>query len=120
MAWNISDLFPPWGDSGERPSDNFDYEGKDQVNEKHFDYLWDNVGALENEVRSALTDIDADSDGVVDEADTVTAGGNLKGDLRAVDGEVIWDESEGHIPQAQQEGDVTEQRVIAAQKRSTR
>jgi hypothetical protein len=70
MAWSISDLFPPWGDTGERPSDNFQYDGGDQVNEKHLDYLWDNVAALESEVRSALTDIDSDKDGIVDEADT--------------------------------------------------
>lgn len=120
MAWNISDLFPPWGDSGARPADNFDYEGKDQVNEKHFDYLWDNVGALENEVRSALTDIDADGDGIVDETNTVTAGGNLKGDLLAVDGEVIWDESNGYVPEAQVETGVTEREILAAQRRTSR
>jgi hypothetical protein len=69
MAWSISDLFPPWGDGGEIPPDNFQYDGGDQVNEKHLDYLWDKVGGLEDEVRSALTDIDSDKDGSVDNAD---------------------------------------------------
>lgn len=103
MAWSISDLFPPWGDSGERPPDNYDYSGGDQVNQKHFDYLWNQVTNMEDEIRSAFTDIDSDKDGIVDkadEADTVVAGGNLKGDLKAVDGEVIWDESSTHIPDA--------------------
>jgi hypothetical protein len=105
MAWSISDLFPPWGDTGERPSDNFQYDGGDQVNEKHLDYLWDSVGALENEVRSALNDIDSDGDGIVDEAETLTSGGNLRGDLEAVNGEVIWDESANYIPQARLQND---------------
>jgi hypothetical protein len=105
MAWSISDLFPPWGDTGERPSDNYQYDGGDQVNEKHLDYLWDSVSALEDEVRSALNDIDSDGDGIVDEADTLTSGGNLKGDLETVNGEVIWDESQTHIPQARLQND---------------
>lgn len=69
MAWSISDLFPTWGDSGEKPSSNFQYDGGDQVNEKHIDYLWDSVGTLEDETRAALSDIDGDGDGIVDEAD---------------------------------------------------
>lgn len=69
MSWSISDLIPNWGDTGERPSDNFNYQGGDQVNEKHIDYLWASVGSLEDEVRSALQDIDSDQDGVVDQAD---------------------------------------------------
>jgi hypothetical protein len=76
MSWSISDTFPPWGDSGERPPDNFQYDGGDQVNEKHLDYLWNQAGTLENNVRSALNDIDADSDGVVDAADTLQTGGS--------------------------------------------
>lgn len=121
MAWSISDLFPPWGDSGERPSDNFQYDGGDQVNEKHLDYLWSQVGALENEVRSALTDLDSDGDGVVDKADSgatgftfdggATLNGNLTlgNDLIATNGETIWDESNSYIPtvrlQADTDGD---------------
>lgn len=69
MAWSITDLFPPWGDNGERPPDNFQYDGGDQVNEKHLDYLWYEVGELEKEVRAALEDIDSDKDGTVDNAD---------------------------------------------------
>jgi hypothetical protein len=82
MAWNIADLFPPWGDSGSRPGDNFNYQGDDQVNEKHFDYLWHSLNELENEVRSALTDIDSDKDGVVDEADSANLykGNDIDGD----------------------------------------
>jgi hypothetical protein len=69
MAWSITDLFPSWGDSGEQPPDGFQYDGGDQVNEKHLDYLWSSVGSLEDEVRAALDDLDDDGDGVVDEAD---------------------------------------------------
>lgn len=70
MAWSISDIIPPWGDSGERWPNNFQYQGGDQVNEKHLDYFISQVGVLEDDIRSALTDIDSDADGVVDEADT--------------------------------------------------
>jgi hypothetical protein len=99
MAWTISDRFPSWGETGEFPGAGFFYEGGDQVNEKHLDALWNGLNGLEGELQAALTDIDSDADGIVDESDTLTAGGNLKGDLLAVGGEVIWDESEGFIPQ---------------------
>ena len=136
MAWSISDLFPSWGESGSSPADGFFYEGGDQVNEKHLDYLWDSLKTLENQIRSALTDIDSDGDGVVDEADTAnlykgndidsdgdgkvdaadtadTAGSavgvfELADDLTASDGEIIWDESESHIPSENVESVSTE------------
>lgn len=91
MAWSISDLIPPWGDSGEKPPDNKDYSGGDRVNEKHFDYLWYAVGQLEDEIRSALTDIDSDGDGVVDEADSANA---YKGNDIDSDGDGVVDEAD--------------------------
>jgi hypothetical protein len=71
MTWNITDRFPNWGETGESPPDGFFYDGQDQVNEKHLDYLWNSVKGLEDDVQSALNDIDNDSDGVVDRADTL-------------------------------------------------
>jgi hypothetical protein len=103
MAWTIEDRFPTWGETGESPPDGFFYEGGDQINEKHLDYLWDNLDALRDDANAALTDIDSDSDGVVDEADALTNGGSLLGDLNAADGETLWDESEGYIPQGRLE-----------------
>lgn len=41
--------FPPWGEVGERPPDNFDYAGGQQVFDVHFNYLWDNLHKLETE-----------------------------------------------------------------------
>lgn len=105
MAWTITERFPSWGETGEFPADGFFYEGGDQVNEKHLDALWNGVNGLEEDLQAALNDIDADADGIVDETDTVTAGGNLKGDLLAGGGEIIWDESQGYIPQARLEND---------------
>jgi len=99
MSWTIQDRFPTWGEAGESPPDGFFYTGGDQVNEKHLDYLWDNLDALRDDANAALTDIDSNSDGVVDEADALTSGGSLLGDLNAADGETLWDESENHIPQ---------------------
>jgi hypothetical protein len=99
MSWTIDDRFPSWGESGASPADGFFYEGGDQVNEKHLDYLWSSIKGLEDDIQAALNDIDSDSDGVVDKADTVASGGNLNGDLNAADGETIWDESASYIPQ---------------------
>jgi len=73
MAWDITDRFPLWGESGEFPIDGFFYEGGDQVNEKHLDALWNGVKNFEQEVDNALTDIDSDQDGKVDAADDADA-----------------------------------------------
>lgn len=114
MAWSITDLFPPWGDSGSKPADNFQYDGGDQVNEKHLDYLWASVGQLENEVRSALTDIDADQDGVVDETDSVTAGGSLLGNLVDSVGNVIYDDTNKEVPTVRLQADTDGDSLIEA------
>lgn len=72
MAWSITERFPQWGSSGSQPTAGFQYEFEDRVNEKHLDYLWNALYNFEDETRSALTDIDSDADGVVDEADTAS------------------------------------------------
>jgi hypothetical protein len=100
MSWSVSDRFPSWGETGESPGAGFFYEGGDQVNEKHLDYLWNSLKGLEDDVQGALNDIDSDSDGVVDKADAGAAGFDLDGDLVAANGEIIWDESANYIPQA--------------------
>lgn len=111
MAWTVNDRFPNWGETGESPADGFFYEGGDQVNEKHLDFLWNSVRGLEDDVQAALNDIDSNSDGTVDAADTAgTAGGatgqfELDGDLVAQNGEVIWDESATQIPQGRLQND---------------
>lgn len=81
MAWTITERFPSWGETGEFPANGFFYEGGDQVNEKHLDALWNGVDGLEEDVQAALNDIDSDADGIVDEADTLTAGGTALGDM---------------------------------------
>lgn len=73
MAWNITERFPSWGETGEFPAAGFFYEGGDQVNEKHLDALWNGVNGLEEDVQAALNDIDSDSDGEVDAADIARA-----------------------------------------------
>lgn len=47
--------FPQWGDSGESPPTGFEYQGGDQVNEKHLDYLW---YALNAQVDDLISDIE--------------------------------------------------------------
>lgn len=91
MAWSISDWFPSWGDSGEQPSSGFNYQGQDLVNEKHFDYLWNALYNLEDEMRAALSDIDSDADGVVDEADSANT---YKGNDIDTDGDGVVNEAD--------------------------
>jgi hypothetical protein len=98
MSWSVSDRFPSWGETGESPGSGFFYEGGDQVNEKHLDYLWNSLKGFEDDVQAALNDIDSNADGVVDKANAGAAPFTLDGDLEAVNGEVIWDESQTHIP----------------------
>lgn len=86
MSWSLTDYIPPWGDGGERPSDNTQYDGGDTLNEKHFDYLWSSLRTLQEEVQSALSDVDSDADGVVDEADSANA---IKGNDIDSDGDGV-------------------------------
>lgn len=69
----MSDLqndFPSWGESGEYPQDGFFYEDGDQVNEKHFDALWNGVEEHIANINTAIRDRVRDLDG-----DTVLDGG---------------------------------------------
>jgi len=91
MSWDIPERFPPWGETGENPSAGFFYEGGDQVNEKHLDALWNNIQNLEADIRSALSDIDSDQDGVVDEADNANA---YKGNDIDSNGDGVVDEAD--------------------------
>lgn len=69
MSWDIPDLFPPWGRSGEKPASDFEFTAGEQINEKYFNYLWAALRSLQNNLIDSLEDIDSDRDGVVDEAD---------------------------------------------------
>jgi hypothetical protein len=128
MSWDVTDKFPSWGESGASPADGFFYEGGDQINEKHLDFLWNSLKTQEDEVQAALTDIDSDKDGTVDEADTVVAdaigiseidlsitptwtaehtfdnGLDVSGNV-ASGTTVIWNESGGYISQSVLEND---------------
>lgn len=68
--WSISDWFPSWGDSGSQPASGFNYQGGEQVHKDEINYLWHALDNFEDESRAALSDIDTDADGIVDEADT--------------------------------------------------
>jgi len=91
MSWDILKRFPSWGDEGEFPPDGFDYTGGSQVNEKHFDALWNGVKEFETNVRSALSDIDSDGDGQVDSADTAEL---VKNNDIDSDGDGVVDEAD--------------------------
>jgi hypothetical protein len=47
----------------------------------------------------------ADHSDSASESDTIVAGGNLKGNLNALNGETLWDENAGYIPQNRLEND---------------
>jgi hypothetical protein len=88
-------------DIGTKPTSALDFAKNERPNAGNFDWYWYNVIEAIKDHAVAFSEIDSDDDGVVDEADTLTAGGNLKGDLNATNGETLWDESGGYIPQTQ-------------------
>jgi hypothetical protein len=102
--WSISDLFPSWGDTGTKPADGTDRDGGDQISDEEYDYLWYAVNELENEVRDALTDLDSDQDGAVDEADAGVDGFDflgsaiLGGDVTDGSGNTLWNDTAKYVP----------------------
>ena len=94
MTWDITDRFPDWGETGESPPTGFFYEGGDQVNEKHLDYLWNSVKGLEDDVQAALDDIDNDSDGKVDAAESADTATLVKGKDIDSNGDGIVDKAD--------------------------
>jgi hypothetical protein len=110
--WSISDLFPSWGDTGTKPPEGTDREGGDQISDEEYDYLWYALNELEDEVRSALTDLDSDQDGAVDEADAGVDGFDflgsaiLGGDVTDGSGNTLWNDSAKYVPvDSLQQGD---------------
>jgi hypothetical protein len=89
------------GDIGTEPTSALDFAKNERPKAGNFDWYWYNAIEAIKDHAEAFGEIDSDDDGIVDEADTLTAGGNLKGDLNTTDGETLWDESAGYIPQAQ-------------------
>lgn len=110
--------FPSWGDAGEQPPSGKDY-GVEQVNEKHFDYLWDRLNktfdqvldhvlqddgsvAINNDTflqwrnNADSADVDAIKLDTNDEVhvDTVL---NVVSDIVTSGGTTIWDNSAGRI-----------------------
>jgi hypothetical protein len=88
------------GDTGNSPSSSLDFSANQRPDANIFDWYWYNVIEAIKGHAAEFDELDSDDDGVVDEADTLAAGGNLKGDLNAVNGETIWDESAGYILQS--------------------
>jgi hypothetical protein len=93
------------GDTGTKPSSSLNFEKNERPQAGHFDWYWYNVIEAINGHADEFTRLDSDNDGVVDKADALAAGGSLSGDLNAVNGETIWDESAGYIPQARLQND---------------
>lgn len=91
MTWTLNDWFPDWGSSGGQPSANKNYAGQEQVAYQHLNYLWFSLDRFETEVQSALDDVDYNSDGVVDEADTVSL---LEGNDIDSNGDGVVDEAD--------------------------
>jgi hypothetical protein len=100
MTWDITDRFPDWGETGESPPTGFFYEGGDQVNEKHLDYLWNSVKGLEDDVQSALNDIDSDGDGKVDAAENADDADNATNVTSTYKGNDIDSDGDGKVDAA--------------------
>jgi hypothetical protein len=93
------------GDTGAEPAVAKDFQKNDRPQANNFDWFWYHTIEAVKAHASEFDRLDGDNDGIVDEADTLTAGGNLKGDLLAVDDEKVWNEAGGYVPQAQLQRD---------------
>jgi hypothetical protein len=93
------------GDTGKKPSVAKDFQKNDRPQANNFDWFWYHTIEAVKGHASEFDRLDSNNDGIVDEADTLTAGGNLKGDLLAVNGEKVWNEAGGYVPQAQLQRD---------------
>jgi hypothetical protein len=65
----ISNRFPTWGESGTSPVDGFSYQGGEQVNEKHLDYLWDSLDGMEQDINAELDRLDSEVSSLNDQTD---------------------------------------------------
>lgn len=88
------------GDTGTEPASSLDFTKNERPQAGNFDWWWDSVIKAINGHASEFDALDSDNDGVVDKADTLVAGANLSGGLNAADGETIWNESGGYVPQS--------------------
>lgn len=70
MAWAFDNWFPSWGSTGQQPPTDKNYAGGEQIAFEHLNYLWFSLNRLEDEVQSALDDIDSNANGIADEADS--------------------------------------------------
>lgn len=68
---DITNPFPLWGETGSSPTSGFFYDGGDQVNEKHLDYLWNQLNKkFQNLVANLKEDaFTSDNGGVVNDGD---------------------------------------------------
>ena len=68
---SVTNRFPEWGKTGEEPPLGFEYDGGDQVNEKHLNYLWSAINLqtddfiertdeIEEELQSEVTRLEGD------------------------------------------------------------
>jgi len=68
---SVTNRFPEWGKTGEEPPLGFEYNGGDQVNEKHLNYLWSAIklqtddfiartDAIEDELQSEVIRLEED------------------------------------------------------------
>ena len=68
---SVTNRFPEWGKTGEEPPLGFEYDGGDQVNEKHLNYLWsaiklqtddfiERTDEIEEELQSEVTRLEGD------------------------------------------------------------
>jgi hypothetical protein len=92
------------GDTGVQPA-SLDFTQGERPKAEEFDWYWYEVTQSIAGHADEFDRLDSNDDGIVDEADALTAGGNLKGDLNALDGETIWNESGGYIPQDRLQND---------------
>jgi len=87
------------GDAGSKPADGTDFISGEAADPQQFDWYIDQLTSSIDALSAEFDRLDTDDDGIVDKADGLAAAATIDGDLSAVDGELIWDETNGYIPQ---------------------
>ena len=93
------------GDTGTKPGNPLDFAKGERPQAQQFDWYWYKVTEAISGHADEFTRLDKDDDGVVDESDTVAAGGNLKGNLNDAAGNQIYNNSGNYVVQNRLEND---------------
>lgn len=93
------------GDTGTKPGNPLDFQKNERPIAAEFDWYWHKITESVKGHSAEFTRLDYNDDGIVDESDSVTPGGELKGDLFDSLGNQIYDDGSNYILQNRLQND---------------